>query len=86
MRRNDPRRWLDTDLHLYLGARILPFDRLAAHTWAELRAGLSQTPSMIDSLIAATALSRGLVVVTRNRRYFEPLDLEVLDPWRGDVA
>lgn len=86
VRRNDLRRWLDTDLQLYLGARILPFDNLAAQTWAELRAGLSQTQSMIDSLIAATALSRGLVVVTRNRRHFEPLGLEVLDPWRGDVG
>jgi predicted nucleic acid-binding protein len=34
-----------------------------------------------DSLIAATALTHGLVVVTRNARDFEPAGLEVVDPF-----
>lgn len=36
-----------------------------------------------DALIAATALVRGLVVVTRNVSDFTPLGVEVLDPWDG---
>jgi hypothetical protein len=34
-----------------------------------------------DSLIAATALTHGLAVVTRNRRDFANADVEVIDPF-----
>ena len=33
------------------------------------------------SLIAATALAHGLVVVTRNRKDFEPAGVEVVNPF-----
>jgi predicted nucleic acid-binding protein len=36
-----------------------------------------------DVLIAATALTLNLVVVTRNVSDFEPLGVEVLNPWGG---
>ena len=36
-----------------------------------------------DSLIAATALARGLVIVTRDRKDFEPSGVEILDPFDG---
>lgn len=52
--------------------------------WARLLADLrSQGQSMPikDSLIAATALTHGLPVATRNRRDFEKAGLEVLDPF-----
>jgi hypothetical protein len=35
-----------------------------------------------DSLIAATALVHGLVVVTRNVADFEPMGVEIIDPWQ----
>ena len=34
-----------------------------------------------DSLIAATALAFGLVVVTRNRRDLEAAGVEIVDPF-----
>jgi toxin FitB len=36
---------------------------------------------MRDALIAATALVHGMTVVTRNVRDFEPLSVEILNPW-----
>lgn len=35
----------------------------------------------IDALIAASAVSRGAAVATRNTRDFEPLGVSVIDPW-----
>jgi len=52
--------------------------------WARLLADLrSQGRSMPikDSLIAATALTHHLPIVTRNRRDFEKAGLEVVDPF-----
>lgn len=34
-----------------------------------------------DILIAATALSHGLVVVTRNVQHFDPLGVKVINPF-----
>lgn len=34
-----------------------------------------------DLLIAATALERGLTVVTRNLRHFTPTGVATLNPW-----
>ena len=53
--------------------------------WAELLAALRATGRAMpikDSLIAATALSGGLTVVTLNRRDFEAAGVAVLDPTR----
>lgn len=38
---------------------------------------------VVDVLIAATALERGALVATRNVRDFEPLGVDVVDPWSG---
>ena len=52
--------------------------------WAELLAELrvsGRSMPIKDSLIAATALVHGLVVVTRNRRDFENAGVEIVDPF-----
>ena len=36
-------------------------------------------------LIAATALERGLTVVTRNLRHFTPTGVPTVNPWSGDA-
>src|SRR5829696_3333075 len=52
--------------------------------WAELLAELrvsGRSMPIKDSLIAATALVHGLVVVTRNRRDLEKAGVEIVDPF-----
>ena len=60
--------------------RVLPTDSATAMRWGELAAG--GNPPVIDMLIAATALSRDLTLVTRNTRDFESSGVLLLDPWQ----
>ena len=67
-------------------ARILclPWDAAVGLRWAKLLADLraaGQSMPIKDSLIAATALVHGLVVVTRNARHFRMAGLKIVDPF-----
>lgn len=67
----------------------LPFDADCGLRWAELLARLRSSGRSMpikDSLIAATALTHGLAVVTRNRRDFEPAEVEIVDPFAETAA
>ena len=64
--------------------RVLPIDETVALRWAEIAARAEQSGrpgSFADGLIAATALDRGLTLVTRNVTDFEPFGVSLLDPW-----
>ncbi|MCL2787626.1 MAG: type II toxin-antitoxin system VapC family toxin [Micrococcales bacterium] len=62
--------------------RTLPFGDREAEVCAPLR--LLRTRGSIDTLIAATALVRGMTLVTRNVRDFEDIPaLAVLNPWEA---
>jgi len=68
--------WLDRTLMLY-GDRILPFDLASARRWGQLSAELGHHGA--DLQIAATALERGLTVVTRNVSDFARTAVTVID-------
>jgi predicted nucleic acid-binding protein len=59
--------------------RIVPIDTATAGIWRELLA--AQTLPVIDTLIAASAIRHGLVLVTRNVRDVGRTGVTVLDPW-----
>jgi predicted nucleic acid-binding protein len=75
--------WLEAVLHLY-GSRILAFDVSAARIAGALsdHARSKGMPrGFADIVIAATARSHGLTILTRNTRHFEPLGLPAVNPF-----
>ncbi|EYD75328.1 Plasmid stability-like protein [Rubellimicrobium mesophilum DSM 19309] len=85
--RSDPaqgavlRRWLEDQVIPAFAARMLPVDTAVA-----LRSAALHVPDprpVRDGLIAATALVHGLRVVTRNIADFQPMGVDVLDPWQS---
>lgn len=75
------RRWFEHDVLALFAHRTWPVDLPAARRAAAMR--VPDPRPERDALIAATALVRGLVVVTRDVADFSPLGAEVLDPWDG---
>ena len=65
---------------------VLPFEREDARVAAQLRASLSSQGTPIgayDLLLAASALRRGLKIVTHNAREFVRVGGLGLEDWRG---
>jgi toxin FitB len=73
------RRWVDQDILKSLASRILTIDVVIAMQCAALHVP-NPRPER-DALIAATALTHGLTVVTRNTADFEPMGVSLLNPW-----
>ena len=70
-------------LPLFAG-RILPFDSAASEAYATLRARAraeGKAISSADGYIAATAITHGLIVATRDTSPFEAAGLNVINPW-----
>lgn len=75
------RRWLD-GLDAEFAARVLPVDTAVARRAAVLH--IPDPAPEADAYIAATALTHGMSLVTRNTRHFARFDgLVVIDPWRA---
>lgn len=73
--------WLETELPMWVGDRILPLDANVADMWGRLMARCKKLP-VVDGLIAATALSHSLTVVTRNETDFASTGVELVNPWK----
>jgi len=71
-------RWLET-LRAEFRDRILPVSTAVAEAWGRLNAP-APLPT-VDSLLAATALVHGLVLVTRDTSALAATDVPLLDPW-----
>jgi predicted nucleic acid-binding protein len=72
-------------LPLFAG-RILPFDPAASEAYAVLRARAKANGKAIaaaDGYIAATAVTQGLMVATRDIGPFEAAGLTVINPWNA---
>jgi predicted nucleic acid-binding protein len=72
--------WVD-GIETDFADHIAPVDAGVARHWGELSAGRSLP--VIDTLIAATAISRGLTLVTRNIRDVETTGVPFVNPWQA---
>jgi predicted nucleic acid-binding protein len=76
--------WLDIELTVRFEGRIIDITRDIADNWGvcmgkSRKAGRALEP--MDAFFAATAVSRQLVLVTRNTLDFEHLDIGLYNPW-----
>jgi toxin FitB len=72
--------WVD-GIETTFADRILSIDAATARRWGELSANRSLP--VVDTLIAATAISHGLTLVTRNTRDVESTGVPLVDPWQA---
>jgi hypothetical protein len=71
--------WVD-GIELSFADRILGIDGPAARLWGEWSGERPRT--VVDTLIAATAFTHELTLVTRNLRDVKGLPVKALDPWK----
>jgi predicted nucleic acid-binding protein len=76
--------WLCNELQLRFESRILPVTLKVAHRSGRVVAhgeGVGKPLAAMDALIAATVLTHGLTLVTRNTTDFGPVLESMLNPW-----
>ena len=79
--------WVNSDLTERFNNKILSFDLRAAAVWGKIqaRSELSgKTMPIMDGLIAASAISHELTVVTRNISDMEFSGALLINPWDAD--
>jgi predicted nucleic acid-binding protein len=77
------RTWLDTLVLPEFSGRIFPVDTAVAQRCARLH--VPDPRAERDALIAATALTHGMIVVTRNVADFAATGVPLLNPWDGST-
>jgi len=83
-RKADLQAWLKDDLLIRFEGNVVALDIDILIEWGVLTAQLEstgRTMPAIDSLIAATALSKKMTLVTRNVSDFEETNVDILNPW-----
>jgi len=74
--------WLHNKLRSWFAERIIPINFDVMVTWGKLCAESKKTLPVIDSLIAATAITYRATLLTRNIKDFEGIrELELINPW-----
>lgn len=77
--------WLELELRTRFAGRILAIEDAIADRWSVLAAAAKQhgiALSVIDGLLAATALHYELTLVTRNVSDFGSTQVQLVNPWQ----
>jgi predicted nucleic acid-binding protein len=75
--------WLNSLLKDY-NERIIPIDLTVSESWGIIQGNAEKAGipmSTIDGLIAATASTHNLILVTRNESDFTPGQIPIMNPW-----
>ena len=83
-RRSQLESWLEVDLQARFSGRVLPVSAAIADRWGVLAAESKRkgrTLSVIDGLLAATALQFNFTIVSRNVNDFADTRVLVVNPW-----
>jgi predicted nucleic acid-binding protein len=78
--------WLEIELPSRFSSRILSIDAAIADRWGSLTAiakSKGRALSIIDGLLAATAIHHNLTVVSRNDSDFVGLQVPIFNPWKS---
>ena len=78
--------WLDRELVLRFGDRILSIDLAIADRWGRLTGNAAARKSplpVIDGLLAATAVYHDLTLVTRDTRHLNGTGVAFFNPWEA---
>jgi len=83
-RRSQLESWLEVDLQARFSGRVLPVSAAIADRWGVLAAESKRKGrplSVIDGLLAATALQFNFTIVSRNVNDFADTRVPVVNPW-----
>lgn len=83
-RRSQLESWLEVDLQARFSGRVLPVSAAIADRWGVLAAESNRKGrplSVIDGLLAATALQFNFTIVSRNVNDFADTRVPVVNPW-----
>jgi predicted nucleic acid-binding protein len=74
--------WLYTVVPEWFSGRIISLDTDTMMEWGRIRARARRTMPVIDSLMAATAITHHMTLVTRNTKDFEDTEgIILINPW-----
>jgi predicted nucleic acid-binding protein len=76
---DDLGKWVD-GIETTFADRIIPVDAAVARIWGERSAG--RTLPVIDTLIAATAISHDLTLITRDTKDTAETGVRLINPWK----
>ena len=76
--------YIEIDIPLLFGKRVLPITQAIAERWGVIdarRQAAGRPLGIADGMIAATAIEHDLTVVTRNVKDFAGLGVTIFNPW-----
>lgn len=74
--------WFYSKLPEWFKERIIPLDTEVMIEWGRIRAFANRTLPVADTLIAATAITHHMILVTRNISDFKDIEgISLFNPW-----
>jgi predicted nucleic acid-binding protein len=74
--------WLYTQVAEWFRDRVIALDTEVLMEWGKLRARADRTLPVVDSQIAAAAITHHMTLITRNVKDFEDIEgINLINPW-----